>query len=65
MFNNKYKNKPNIISRLAKAAFMVGAGVYLVVKNKKEVQETVKDAKEKANRVKDDLIDAFSGEELK
>lgn len=65
MFNKKYKNKPNIISRLAKAAFMVGAGVYLVVKNKKEVQETVKDAKEKANRVKDDLIDAFSGEELK
>ncbi|EEI86614.1 hypothetical protein HMPREF0072_0872 [Anaerococcus lactolyticus ATCC 51172] len=65
MFNNKYKNKPNIISRLAKAAFMVGAGAYLVVKNKKEVQETVKDAKEKANRVKDDLIDAFSGEELK
>ena len=50
MFNKKYKNKPNIISRLAKAAFMVGAGAYLVVKNKKEVQETVKDAKEKANR---------------
>ena len=26
MFNNKYKNKPNIISRIAKAAFVVGAG---------------------------------------
>ncbi|WP_311479886.1 hypothetical protein [uncultured Anaerococcus sp.] len=65
MFNNKYKNKPNIISRLAKAAFMIGAGAYLLKKNQKEVEETVKDAKEKANRAKDDFIDAFNGEDLK
>ena len=65
MFNNKYKNKPNIISRIAKAAFVVGASAYLLNKNKDEVKETVDDAKEKANRAKDDIIDAFSGEELK
>lgn len=65
MFNNKYKNKPNVISRLAKAAFMIGAGAYLLKKNQKEVEETVKDAKEKANRAKDDFIDAFNGEDLK
>ena len=65
MFNNKYKNKPNIITRLAKAAFMIGAGAYLLKKNQKEVEETVKDAKEKANRAKDDFIDAFNGEDLK
>ena len=65
MFNNKYKNKPNIISRIAKAAFMIGAGAYLLKKNQKEVEETVKDAKEKANRAKDDFIDAFNGEDLK
>ena len=65
MFNNKYKNKPNIISRIAKAAFVVGAGAYLLNKNKDEVKETVHDAKEKANRAKDDIIDAFNGEELK
>ena len=65
MFNNKYKNEPGIISRLAKAAFMIGAGAYLLKKNQKEVEETVKDAKEKANRAKDDFIDAFNGEDLK
>ena len=65
MFNNKYKNKPNIVSRIAKAAFMVGAGAYLLKKNKKEVEETVNDAKEKANRAKDDFINAFNGEDLK
>lgn len=65
MFNKKYTNKPNIISRLAKAIFMIGAGAYLLKKNKKEVSETVKDAKEKANRAKDDFIDAFNGEDLK
>lgn len=65
MFNNKYKNKPNIISRIAKAAFVVGASAYLLNKNKDEVKETVDDAKEKANRAKDDIIDAFNSEELK
>ncbi len=65
MFNNKYKNKPNIISRIAKAAFVVGASAYLINKNKDEVKETVNDAKEKANRAKDDIIDAFNSEELK
>lgn len=65
MFNKKYTNKPNIILRLAKAIFMIGAGAYLLKKNKKEVSETVKDAKEKANRAKDDFIDAFNGEKLK
>ena len=65
MFNNKYKNKPNIVSRIAKAAFVVGASAYLLNKNKDEVKETVDDAKEKANRAKDDIIDAFNGEELK
>ena len=65
MFNNKYKNKPNIISRIAKAAFVVGASAYLLNKNKDEVKETVDDAKEKANRTKDDIIDAFNSEELK
>ena len=65
MFNNKYKNKPNIISRIAKATFVVGASAYLLNKNKDEVKETVHDAKEKANRAKDDIIDAFNGEELK
>ena len=71
MFDNKYKNKPNIVSRVAKAAFMVGAGAYLLKKNKGEVKETVDDAKqtagrakEKANRAKDDFIDAFKGEDL-
>ena len=44
---------------------MIGAGVYLLKKNQKEVEETVKDAKEKANRAKDDFIDAFNGEDLK
>lgn len=65
MFNNKYKNKPNIVSRIAKAAFVAGASAYLLNKNKDEVKETVDDAKEKANRAKDDIIDAFNGEELK
>lgn len=65
MFNNKYKNKPNIVSRIAKAAFVVGASAYLLNKNKDEVKETVGDAKEKANRAKDDIIDAFNSEELK
>lgn len=65
MFNNKYRNKPNIISRIAKAAFMIGAGAYLLKKNQKEVEETVNDAKEKATRAKDDFIDAFNGEDLK
>lgn len=65
MFNSKYKNKPNIVSRIAKAAFVVGSGAYLLNKNKDEVKETVDDAKEKANRAKDDIIDAFNSEELK
>ena len=34
MFNNKkYTNKPNIVSRVAKADFMIGAGAYLLKKN--------------------------------
>lgn len=72
MFNNKkYTKKPNIVSRVAKAAFMIGAGAYLLKKNQNEVKETVNDAKEKAgrakekaNRAKDDFIDAFNGEDL-
>lgn len=64
MFNDKYRDKPNIVSRIAKAAFVVGAGAYLLKKNQKEVKETVDDAKEKANRAKDDFIDAFNGEDL-
>lgn len=66
MFNsNKYKNKPNIISRIAKAVFMIGAGAYLYKKNQKEVNETISDAKEKATRAKDEFLNAFNGEELK
>lgn len=68
---SNYKDKPNIISRIAKGAFLIGAGAYLLKKNKKEVKEGIDNvkggvdrAKEKANRAKDDFIDAFNGEEL-
>ena len=64
MFKSKYKKKPNIVSRIAKAALVAGAGAYVLKKNQDEVKATVTDAKEKANRAKDDMIDAFNGEDL-